>query len=84
MLFLAELIAGKFGEAHASEGCTRDRLYEMAQVKVSSAPRAPASSPRATLTTVARPPAAPPRAGAIKGARARRPGAARVGLDRHP
>ena len=52
MLFLAELIASKYGEAQASAGCTREHLYAMAQVKVSGAPRARASRARAaTLTT---------------------------------
>ena len=90
MLFLAELIASKYGEAQAAAGCTREHLYAMAQVKVSGAPRArkPCASRDAHDRPV-RPRAAPPsRAGATKGAHAWRPAsrarAARVGLDRHP
>ena len=76
MLFLGELIVSKYGEAHASAGCTRDHLYDSAQVKVNSAPRARPRTSRGARRSrpVARTRAAPPpRAGATKGAHTWRP-----------
>jgi hypothetical protein len=75
MLFLAELIASKYGEAQAAVGCTREHLYEMAQVKVSSASRARASRARVATLTTGLPARAPLRLRAQAPPKERTPGA---------